>query len=75
VAEAMEKGDLLIARREHSRLLPVHEAMFCEPNPQPCKAAAQMRGWMRAVTRPPMVEASAATKAHLKRTFEEYLAR
>jgi 4-hydroxy-tetrahydrodipicolinate synthase len=75
VVDAMEKGDLPIARREHLRLLPVHEAMFCEPNPQPCKAAGELRGWMRASARPPMVEASASTKALLKKTFEEYLAR
>jgi len=75
VVDAMEKGDLPIARREHLRLLPVHEAMFSEPNPQPCKAAAELRGWMRASARPPMVEASAETKALLTKTFEEYLAR
>jgi len=75
VVDAMEKGDLPIARREHLRLLPVHEAMFCEPNPQPCKAAGALRGWMRPTARPPMVEASEATKALLKKTFEEYLAR
>lgn len=75
VVEAMEKGDLLEARREHLRLLPVHDAMFVEPNPQPVKAAAEMRGWMRATLRPPMVEASEETKAHLKKVFEEYLAR
>lgn len=75
VVEEMEKGDLPIARREHSRLLPVHEVMFCEPNPQPCKAAGELRGWMRAMARPPMVEASAETKARLKKVFEEYLER
>ncbi len=75
VVQAMEKGDLLEARREHLRLLPVHEAMFSEPNPQPVKAAAEMRGWMRASLRPPMVEVSEETRAHLKQVFEEYLAR
>lgn len=75
VVEAMEKGDLPVARREHLRLLPVHEAMFCEPNPQPCKAACEIRGWMGAAARPPMMEASAETKAHLQRVFERYLAR
>lgn len=75
VADAMLKGDLPIARREHLRLLPVHAAMFVEPNPQPVKAACEARGWMRAIARPPMVEASAETRAHLQRTLAEYLAR
>jgi 4-hydroxy-tetrahydrodipicolinate synthase len=72
VVEAMEKGDLPVAQREHLRLLPVHQAMFCEPNPQPVKAAAELRGWMRGALRPPMVEASEATKAHLSEVFNRY---
>lgn len=75
VVSAMEKGDLPTAQREHLRLLPVHEAMFQEPNPQPVKAAAELRGWMRAMARPPMVEASQETKNNLRRVFEEYAQR
>jgi 4-hydroxy-tetrahydrodipicolinate synthase len=75
VADAMAKGDLPIARREHLRLLPVHAAMFIEPNPQPVKAACQTRGWMRGTLRPPMVEATPETQAHIARTLQEYLAR
>lgn len=75
VVDAMEKGDIPIARREHLRLLPVHEAMFQEPNPQPVKAAAELRGWMRAVARPPMMEASQETKNNLRKVFEEYAQR
>ncbi len=70
--EAMEKGDLPIAQREHSRLLPIHSAMFLEPNPQPVKAACEMRGWMRAMARPPMVEASDETKAAVRQAITEY---
>jgi 4-hydroxy-tetrahydrodipicolinate synthase len=75
VADAMSKGDLPIARREHLRLLPVHAAMFVEPNPQPIKAACEARGWMRASVRPPMVEATEETRAFLSRTLQEYLVR
>jgi 4-hydroxy-tetrahydrodipicolinate synthase len=75
VVDAMEKGDIPIARREHLRLLPVHEAMFQEPNPQPVKAAAALRGWMRAMARPPMMEASQQTKDNLRKVFEEYAQR
>jgi len=75
VVDSMDKGDLPMARREHLRLLPVHSAMFIEPNPQPVKAACAERGWMRASVRPPMVEASDETRALLKKTLSEYLAR
>jgi len=75
VVEAMEKGDLPLARREHLRLLPVHAAMFQEPNPQPVKAAGELKGWMRAMARPPMVEASDETKKNLRKTLGEYQTR
>lgn len=75
VVDAMEKGDLLIARREHLRLLSVHAAMFIEPNPQPVKAACEARGWMRSSVRPPMLEASYETKAKIKAALAEYLER
>lgn len=75
VVSAMEKGDLPIAQREHLRLLPVHAAMFVEPNPQPVKAACAERGWMRASARPPMLEASPETRAHLRQVLAEYTSR
>ncbi len=75
VVDAMEKGDLPMARREHLRLLPIHEAMFCEPNPQPVKAAAAARGWMLDSVRPPMVPASQAAHDQLAVAVKEYEAR
>ena len=54
---------------------PIHEAMFCEPNPQPVKAAAAVRGWMLDSVRPPMVPASEAAKAQLAAAVKEYEAR
>jgi len=75
VTDAMLKGDLLIARREHLRLLPVHAAMFTEPNPQPIKAACAARGWMGSSVRPPLVQASPECGAELQKVLEEYLAR
>jgi len=42
------------ARREHHRLLAVHDAMFCAPSPGPVKAALAQRGQIQPYTRPPM---------------------
>lgn len=75
VVEAMEKGDFPVARREHLRLLPVHQVMFTEPNPQPVKAACELAGYMRASARPPMLEASDATKRAIQTTLAAYRAR
>jgi 4-hydroxy-tetrahydrodipicolinate synthase len=72
VVDAMDQGDFALARREHLRLLPVHEAMFCEPNPQPEKAACADRGWMKNSARPPMLEASSETLARVKTALSEY---
>jgi len=50
------------ARRAHFDLLPVHEAMFVESNPAPCKAALAMQGKMKDVVRGPLVPASSRAR-------------
>lgn len=73
VVDAATQGNWDLARREHLRLLPVHDVLFSEPNPQPVKAACALRGWMRAVARPPMLEAEPETRARIAQTLTEYL--
>jgi len=61
------------ARQQHFAMLPVHRALFLEPNPQPTKAALALKGAMRDVVRPPLVPASEATRetlAEMMRAFE-----
>ena len=60
------------AREKHFKLLPVHAAMFCEPNPQPVKAALSVKGRMRATVRPPMIEASEACRMTVAAAMKEY---
>jgi 4-hydroxy-tetrahydrodipicolinate synthase len=64
VADALA-GRMADARTRHLRLLPVHAAMFLEPNPAPAKAALASRGAMSAAVRPPLVEASAGCRAQV----------
>ena len=54
-------GDLAGAREAHFALLPLHAAMFVEPNPGPCKAAQSWLGKMRPDVRLPLLAASEAT--------------
>lgn len=75
VVRSIEAGDWATARRQHARLLPVHDAMFCEPNPQPVKAACALQGWMRASARPPMLEASSEAKGRVQKALAEYQGR
>jgi len=50
--------DVAAARAQHRGLVPVHGAMFLEPNPVPVKVALAARGRMSAAVRPPLVAAS-----------------
>ncbi|HEU4539086.1 MAG TPA: 4-hydroxy-tetrahydrodipicolinate synthase [Polyangiaceae bacterium] len=60
------------ARAEHFRLLPVHEAMFFEPNPAPAKAALARLGRMEATLRPPLAEASGAARERVAAALERF---
>jgi 4-hydroxy-tetrahydrodipicolinate synthase len=56
-------GDFTAARRLHDRLLPLHTALFAEPNPAPAKYALSKLGRMRPDVRLPMVPTTAETQA------------
>ena len=56
IVEHMLEGRWSDARSAHLGLLPVHRAMFVEPNPAPMKAALAARGHMSATVRAPLVD-------------------
>jgi 4-hydroxy-tetrahydrodipicolinate synthase len=60
------------ARRAHLALLPVYEAMFCEPSPGPVKAALAKKGRVQNVLRPPLVPVSDAAQARITETVAKY---
>ena len=72
VVRAVAAGRWEDARREHLRQLPVHRALFQEPSPSPCKAALAELGRLRAVVRPPLVEASAQCRAELVKVMKAF---
>jgi 4-hydroxy-tetrahydrodipicolinate synthase len=70
-------GDVLAgrwedARAKHFALLPVHRALFCEPNPQPIKAALALKGRMNGAVRPPLVAAGEKCRQTLERAMRDY---
>jgi 4-hydroxy-tetrahydrodipicolinate synthase len=71
VVEALE-GRWNEARRRHFALLPVHRAMFCEPSPQPAKAALALKGRMASAVRPPLVEAGEQCRSSLADVMRRY---
>ena len=66
VTTKLAAGDFAGARAAHLALLPLHGAMFVEPNPSPCKAAAALLGHMRPDVRLPMLPVGEATRARLR---------
>jgi len=61
-----QAGDLEGAREIHYRLLPLFDAMFCETNPIPVKAASAVLGWCSNEIRLPLTRVSDVHLEHLK---------
>jgi 4-hydroxy-tetrahydrodipicolinate synthase len=51
----LRRGDYTKARALHDRLMPVHDALFCEASPAPTKYAASLLGLCDAEARLPIV--------------------
>ena len=61
-----ESGDLSGAQEMHYRLLPLFDALFCETNPIPVKAAVAALGWCSNEIRLPLTQLSDVHLEHLK---------
>jgi 4-hydroxy-tetrahydrodipicolinate synthase len=59
-------GDIRTAQTTHQKLLPLHDAMFCEASPGPVKYAASLLGICAAETRLPLCEIADSSKAQVK---------
>ncbi len=64
--QAMADGDMQTALMLQDRLLPLHEALFVEPNPGGAKFALELLGKMRNVQRSPLVPIEASTEAQVR---------
>ena len=72
LVRAFRTGDLARARDVYYRLLPLLDALFCETNPIPVKAALAMRGLIREELRLPLVRISDANRARLQLALKEF---
>lgn len=66
VVDFAHAGNWDAARRCHLRLVPLHSAMFIEPNPGPVKAILAERGAIAEEIRLPMVWPTEPTLEHLR---------
>lgn len=67
---ACAAGDYAKAREYQDRLMPLHDAMFCETNPSPVKYAVSLLGKCAPDMRLPMVEPTDASKAAIKQAMQ-----
>jgi len=63
---AWDKGDVAEAMAIQDRLVPVHDAMFCETSPGPVKYAASLLAKSTAFCRLPMAPVAESTRARVK---------
>jgi len=63
---ACMQGAFDAALKIQDRLMPVHDAMFCEPSPAPVKYAASLLGLCTDEVRLPLVSATDEARARVK---------
>lgn len=63
---ACAKGDYAKARELQDRLMPLHEALFCETSPAPVKYAASLLGLCDEFCRLPLAPLSETSKARVR---------
>jgi 4-hydroxy-tetrahydrodipicolinate synthase len=68
---ACASGDFAKARTYQDRLMPLHDAMFCESSPAPVKYAASLLGLCSEEVRLPMAEASEAARAQVAAAMQK----
>jgi len=71
LVRAFRAGDHARALRTHQRLLPLFQALFCETNPIPVKAALVLQGRIRDEIRLPLTKLTRANRERLQLTLKE----
>lgn len=66
VQNAWSAGEMATVMSHQARLMPVHDALFCETSPGPVKYAAELLGKASARARLPICEIADASKARVE---------
>ena len=72
LVKAFRSGQVDEARKIHHRLRPLVDALFCETNPIPVKAALAMMGKISSELRLPLTALSKSNQERLKKVLAEY---
>ena len=68
--EAWQQGAMDRVRQLNQSLMPLHEAIFCEPSPAPAKFGASLLGKASDEVRLPLVKASDVARARMKAAMQ-----
>lgn len=71
VYSSFQSGDITRAREVHYELLPLFNALFCETNPIPVKAALALLGAMQDDIRLPLTQITQPNRDHLQAVLKE----
>ena len=71
LVRAFRAGDLERARAVHYRMMPLVDALFCETNPIPVKAALAMRGLIHEELRLPLVPITNGNRERLQAVMKD----
>jgi len=71
LVRAFRSGNTEAARREHQRLLPLFDVLFCETNPIPLKAALELLGAIGPEIRLPLTPLTEANRERLQVVLKE----
>lgn len=69
--KACREGNWTRALELQLKLMPLHDAMFCEPSPGPVKYAVSQLGFCTADVRLPMMPATEAAQARVRAAMEQ----
>lgn len=72
LVRAFKGGDVERARAVHDRILPLIDAVFCETNPIPVKAAVAMQGLISEGIRLPLTPISGENRERLRMVLKEH---
>ena len=68
--DSWQQKDWATFEEVRDRLMPVHDAMFCQSSPAPAKYGASLLGLSTETVRLPLVSATAETKAQVRAAME-----
>jgi 4-hydroxy-tetrahydrodipicolinate synthase len=69
--KACHAGDWATALKLQQRLMPLHDALFCEPSPAPIKYAVSQLGFCTTEVRLPLMPATDPAQARVKAAMEQ----